>query len=333
MAAVHAAEHAYPDATCVHLIHLLPIAFHTVARDPQYGRAKLAADIYIARHTHLVSGVGPVLAAEALVSSSIAARASIHELRPSLTMAEQPPLPAPDAPQQVLLFGRTDDPLKGAKEAALIVSQRRNRGHDTRLVTLGAEPRMLRQSRDNLTALVGGPDAVEVLPRTSNAEELQAIIRSATVVIMPSRVESFGLVAIEAIEQGVPVLMPSSSGAGQFLASLSGYREAAERFNLVEQHFGAPPSIDVWMERLDVILDDLPAAWTNARQLQQRLASFTRERSAEHLIDAARNARRGPPLQGSPVRAQVRVEAGQVMVYPYGDEAGEHESRVHAEVH
>ena len=181
------------------------MTFHTLSRNPQHGRAKLAADIYMARHADLVSGVGPVLAAEALVSSSMAGRASILELPPSLMMDEQPPLPSPDAPERVLLFGRTDHPLKGAEPAARIVWERRNRGHDTQLVTVGGDPRMLRQARDNLAALVGEPDAVEVLPHTPNPKELQAIIRSATVVIMPSRVESFGLVAMEAIEQGVPV--------------------------------------------------------------------------------------------------------------------------------
>jgi glycosyltransferase involved in cell wall biosynthesis len=325
MAAVHAAEHGYPDAKCVHLLHLLPMAFYTLAHDTKHGRARLAANIYMARHSDLVSGVGPVLAAEALVSSSMAGRASIHELRPSLTMAGQPPLPSPDAPERVLLFGRTDDPLKGAEETARIVWERRNRGHDTRLVALGGDPRMLRQARNNLAALVGEPAAVEVLPRTSNPEELQAIIRSATVVIMPSRVESFGLVAMEAIEQGVPVMMPSSSGAGRFLTSLSEYREAAERFNLVEQHFGAPPSVNAWTDRLDVVLGDLPAAWVNARQLQQRLASFTPQRSAEHLVDAARNARPGPPLQSRSARARVRVVGWGVVVHPYGDEAGDHD--------
>jgi len=224
-----------------------------------------------------------------------------------------------------LLFGRTDDPLKGAEETARIVWERRNRGHDTRLVALGCDPQMLQQASDNLAALVGEPDAVEVLPRTSNPGELQTIIRSATVVIMPSRVESFGLVAMEAIEQGVPVMMPSSSGAGQFLAGLPEYREAAKRFNLVEQPFGAPPSVNAWTDRLHVVLGDLPAAWANARQLQQRLSSFTPERSAEHLVDAARNARPNPPLRGSPSRARVRVVGWGVVVYPYGDEAGDHD--------
>jgi glycosyltransferase involved in cell wall biosynthesis len=326
MTAVHAAEHGYPNAKCIHLSHLLPMMRHTIERDPQHGRAWLAANIHIARHAHLVSGVGPVLAAEMLATSSMAGRASVHELRPALTMAEQPRLPQADAPERVLLFGRTDDPLKGAEVTAQIVRDLRNSGHDTaRLVALGAKPEMLRQTRHRLAALVGKPDAVEVLPHTSDPQDLHAITRQATVIIMPSRAESFGLVAMEAIEQGVPVLMPSSSGAGQFLAGLPGYREAANRFNLVEQPFGAPPSVDTWTDRLHLVLSDLPAAWANARKLQERLASFTPERSAEHLVEAARNAPTGPPLQGNPGRARVKVAGWGVVVHPYGDEAGDHD--------
>ncbi|MCP9271557.1 WXG100-like domain-containing protein [Mycolicibacterium arenosum] len=325
MSAVHAAEHRYPDAKCIHLLHLLPMTQHALKNEARHGRARLAADVYMARRSHLVAGVGPVLAAESLVSSSMAGRASVHELRPMLTMSEQPPLPSPDEPERVLLFGRTDDPLKGVGQAARMVRGRRSRGHDTRLVTLGGDLQMLRHARHNLAALVGEPDAVEVLPRTSDPDELQAIIRSATVVVMPSRVESFGLVAAEAIEQGVPVMMPSSSGAGRFLASLADYREAAQRFNLVEQHFGAPPSVDAWTDRLDVVLNDLPAAWANARQLQERLAPFTPERSADHLVDAALNAEPGTRVQSPPGRAKVRVVGWGVVVYPYGDEISDHD--------
>src|SRR5262249_43131854 len=158
-------------------------------------------------------------------------------------------------------------------EVARMVWERRSRGHDTRLVALGYPHAMLEGISDILAALVGDPDAVEVLPRTSDPEESRAIIRSATVLVMPSWLEPFGLVAMEAIEQGVPVMAASSSGAGQFLAGLSGYRDAAERFNLVEQDRGAAPSVNTWADRLDVVLGDLPAAWANARLLQELLAS------------------------------------------------------------
>ena len=43
MAAVRAAEHRYPDAKCIHLLHLLPMMHHTLAKEAKHGRARLAA--------------------------------------------------------------------------------------------------------------------------------------------------------------------------------------------------------------------------------------------------------------------------------------------------
>jgi hypothetical protein len=151
------------------------------------------------------------------------------------------------------------------------------------------------------------------------------------VVVMPSQLEGFGLVATEAIEQGIPVMVASTSGVGQFLTNLSGYGDAAKHFNLVEQPFGAKPSVDIWGQRVDVILDHLPAAWANARLLQNRLSAFTWKSSAQHLVAAARDAPDPParvhdwPVQGRPARARVKVLYGQVVVYPNGDEEGDHD--------
>ncbi|MBO0884340.1 MAG: glycosyltransferase, partial [Mycobacterium sp.] len=183
-----------------------------------------------------------------------------------------------------------------------------------------------------MAALAADPDAVEVRPRTSNPQELRGVIRSATVVVMPSQAEGFGLVATEAIEQGVPVLMASSSGAGQFLADLPGYGVLARHFNLVRQDFGAPASPEAWSARLNVVLGNLPAAWENARLLQELLVPFTRRRSAEYLVDAALKAEEAParrasnpPLRGGPTRTRVRVVDGLLVVYPHGDEVGDHD--------
>jgi glutaminase len=334
MLAVLAARHRYTDAKCIHVIHRLPMQsdtpeiWDTPGKHPIHARNQLVADIYMGRHSDLVAAPGPLLAADALLSLSMAGRASILELPPSLMMAEQEPLPRPDAPERVLLIGPTGHPDNEVAAAPDIVRERRSHGHNTVLVTVGGDPlgrgggdpEKIRQALATLDALVDD-HALEVHPHTSNPDELRAIIRSATVVIMPSRREPSDLVVTEAIEQGVPVMLSSNSGAGQVLADLPGYREAAERFNLVEQHLGAPPSVATWTDRLAVVLGDLPAAWANARQLQERLASFTPKHSAVHLVDAALNAPRRPPLSGSPARARVRVVGSGVVVDPYDDEA------------
>ncbi|MGW4093732.1 helix-turn-helix domain-containing protein [Nocardia sp. NPDC004718] len=314
LAAALAAEERYPAAKLVRVNHLTPMLFHTLGNNPERGRAKVAADVYLARRAHLVAGLGPVLAADALSSAVMAGHGSVHELQPGLVPAEQPPVPAPGAPARILLFGRADDPLKGVAEIARVVRRLRAGGRDVRLVLRGYPRRGVESARAELVGLVGDPDAVEVAPRTSDRATLQADIRSATVVVMPSRAEGFGLVAAEAIEQGVPVVVPSSSGVGRFLTELDEYREQAERFNIVEQHLDAAPEIETWAAALGSVLDDVPAAWAAAGRLQRLLKPFTRKRSAKMLVHAALNTDPHPRRDIRPSRAQVTLENGHVVV-------------------
>ncbi|MGW4325801.1 GNAT family N-acetyltransferase [Nocardia sp. NPDC004573] len=314
LAAALAAEERYPAAKLVRINHLTPMLFHTLGHNPQRGRAKLAADVYLARRAHLVAGLGPVLAADALSSAVMAGHGSVHELQPGLVPAEQPPVPAPGEPARILLLGRAEDPLKGVVEIARVVRRLRAGGRDVRLMVRGYPRRGVDSARAELVRLVGHPDAVEVAPRTSDRTVLQADIRSATAVVMPSRAEGFGLVAAEAIEQGVPVVVPSSSGVGRFLTELGEYREQAERFNIVEQQLGAAPKIETWAAALGSVLDDVPAAWAAAGRLQRLLQPFTRKRSAKMLVHAAVNTDPRPHRDIRPSRAQVSLENGHVVV-------------------
>ncbi|WP_157229180.1 alpha/beta fold hydrolase [Nocardia brevicatena] len=309
------AEMRYPAAKLVSVHHLTPMLWERLSDNPEQGRSKVAAGIYMARRAHLVTGLGPVLAMDALSEAVMAGRGSVHELRPGLAMVEQPQVPSPGDPARILLFGRLEDPLKGVKEIAGVVGQLRAQGRDVRLVARG-------YSGDDaeLVELIGDPAAVELKPHTSDLEELQADIRSSTVVVMPSRAEGFGLVATEAIEQGVPVVVPSSSGVGRFLADIPEYRVWAERFNLVEQPLGAKPDDTAWVAALGAILADVPAAWAAARRLQEQLRPFTRVRSAKMLLHAALNVDPHPRPEIWPSRTQVSVESGQVVVRGEGED-------------
>ncbi|MEU2122306.1 helix-turn-helix domain-containing protein [Nocardia niwae] len=320
LAAALAAEQRYPTAKLVRVNHLTPMLFHTLHNNPERGRAKLAADVFLARRARLVAGLGPVLAADALSSAVMAGHGSVHDLQPGLVMAEQPPVPAPGSPARILLFGRADDPLKGVAEIARVVRRLRAGGRDARLIVRGYPSRGIESVRAELVRLVGAPDAVEVAPRTSDRAVLQEDIRTATVVVMPSRAEGFGLAAAEAIEQGVPVVVPSSSGVGKFLTELGEYREQAQQFNIVEQQLGAAPEIETWAAALGSVLDDVPAAWAAAGRLQQLLQPFTRRRSAKMLVHAALNTDPHPRRDIRPSRARVTLEDGDVVVRGEGTE-------------
>ncbi|MEV5651093.1 LuxR C-terminal-related transcriptional regulator [Nocardia sp. NPDC052254] len=306
------AEKLYPTAKLVAIYHLLPMLWATVQGEQARGRGRLAAGIYLARRAHLVTGLGPALAADAMSQAAMAEHGSVHELRPVLDMAEQPSQPSPGSPVRILMFGRLSDRLKGDAEMAQVVRQLRAQGRDVRLVVRGYD-QDLAGTKARLAQIVGDPDAIEVKPHTSDRGEIRADIRAATVVVMPSRAEGFGGVATEAIEQGVPVLVPSTSGVGQFLAALAGYLDTAKQFNLVTQAQGAPVPIDEWLAGLGDVLDDVPGAWAAARRLQELLRPLTRENSARMLVHATVNTEPRSRPETRPSRTLVSRVARQVV--------------------
>ncbi len=84
------------------------------------------------------------------------------------------------------------------------------------LILMGEKPETARQSAKILSDIAG--QSVEVEPYTTDPERKQEILRRAHLVIMPSRAESFGLVATEALSAGIPAMGPNTCGYGLFLS-------------------------------------------------------------------------------------------------------------------
>jgi glycosyltransferase involved in cell wall biosynthesis len=57
---------------------------------------------------------------------------------------------------------------------------------------------------------------IKIVERTNNLEELREIYKSADIFIMPSKYETFGLVYIEAMSQGLPIIYSSGQGVDGF---------------------------------------------------------------------------------------------------------------------
>jgi glycosyltransferase involved in cell wall biosynthesis len=76
-------------------------------------------------------------------------------------------------------------------------------------------------SLDRDIKAIGGFDEAKphllARPYTSDAEKIAEDICSSSVVIMPSKREPFGLVALEGIAAGIPVVVTSESGIGELL--------------------------------------------------------------------------------------------------------------------
>ncbi len=112
--------------------------------------------------------------------------------------------------------------LGAAKAAAVLIG----RGLDVTLTVVG-------ESRDKriLARLLEYPFVKYIPPQPK--EELMKIYREADVFVLPSRLETFGLVYAEAMSQGVPVIYSRGQGFdGQFEEGVVGYH--AESMNAEE---------------------------------------------------------------------------------------------------
>jgi nucleoside phosphorylase/glycosyltransferase involved in cell wall biosynthesis len=68
---------------------------------------------------------------------------------------------------------------------------------------------------------VGARPAILVRPYTATRQDLAADYRGATVFLMPSREEGFGLVACEALSYGVPALVSENSGIAEVIRDIA----------------------------------------------------------------------------------------------------------------
>jgi glycosyltransferase involved in cell wall biosynthesis len=114
-----------------------------------------------------------------------------------------------------------------------------------------------------------------LMPRayTSDSALIADDIRMSSVVLMPSRYEGFGLVALEGIAAGVPVLVTSTSGIGELLVeneSVIGRSLANDCVADVNGHDSEKTSGE-WAVRVQKIMKNPVAAFSQAEQLRTLL--------------------------------------------------------------
>ena len=128
------------------------------------------------------------------------------------------------------------------------------------------------QLRANLLEKVGS-DRLNIVIRafTISDEELQADLRRASLVLMPSRAEGFGLVGLEAVVAGTPVLISAESGLGQLLREQLPAEQAARV--VVAMNGDDQQLRDRWAGSIERMLADRETSFRRAAEMRAVLAT------------------------------------------------------------
>jgi glycosyltransferase involved in cell wall biosynthesis len=298
-AALSLCEDAFPGAVRVHFVHTVAEEiewFKNRALEPisTVAGARDWTERQLASSASLVVGVGPLLRRKAATMlRGVRDAPDVIGILPGLAGRDRPP-GVPDDPQ-VLVMGRMEDRhLKGldlaARALGALDSGPLEHGRLPTLVVRGSPPADAASLRDELTELADHRLDVLVRDYTADRELLEADLARASLLVMPSRHEGFGLVALEAIGAGVPVLVSDASGLAEHLRN-----EAQTRF-VVPTRGRPDEAVAAWSRAIDRTLFDLDAAFVRALDLRDALTiGMTWQRAADDLltaIDAVRSVRR-----------------------------------------
>jgi len=125
-----------------------------------------------------------------------------------LNMPDAHPLPLSFETPRLLCLGRLVD-FKGFDLALTAFSSIRKRFPKAHLIMAGEGP--VRSDLERQTAEMGLEDVVE-FTGTIDPEKVSELINTSTIVIIPSRCEPFGLVALQAAQMGRPVIASRVDG-------------------------------------------------------------------------------------------------------------------------
>ena len=226
----------FPNCKWVQMVHTAPedlSRYKCYTDSISKGETKHESEVELCKLAHLVVPVGPRLK-EAY--SSYLQRCKTDQdllsITPGLFQREFGDLVAKQDPNEdgefkVLLFGRGDDEdfeLKGYNIAAQAFTDQRLKNKPYHLVFVGAPEGKQDEVRAKLLQLGIAEAQLTVRKFVQSRERLKDFLCEADLAIMPSKSEGFGLVALEALSAGLPILVGCRSGFAKALESvLHGY--------------------------------------------------------------------------------------------------------------
>ena len=220
----------FPNFKWVQVVHTAPEDLSKYKRyaDPiSRGETKHQAEVELCKLADLVVPVGPRLK-EAYSSylKRFKADQKVFPITPGLFHREFGDLTQSfhgHAEFKVLLFGRGDDEdfeLKGYNIAAQAFTDQRLKNKPYHLIFVGAPEGKQEEVREKLIQRGIAVAQLTVRKFIRCRDRIKDLLCEADLAIMPSKSEGFGLVALEALSAGLPILVGSRSGFAKALESV-----------------------------------------------------------------------------------------------------------------
>ncbi|WP_338870983.1 glycosyltransferase family 4 protein [Myxococcus stipitatus] len=289
----------------VHFLHMSPEAIEPYKRSASEAMTtaneRLQAEIELALDADLVAAVGPRLKRD-LATALHDQVEQVVSFLPGLPseFGSWPQSSGPPSGTQCLLLGRAEDlELKGVDIAvrAMSLVDHDLLGEKPWLVIRGLPIEHAEQVKQRIHQLIEpGSLTYRFRPFTSNEQDVAKDILQSSLLLMPSREEGFGLTGLEAMAAGVPALITSRSGLGDFLQQEGHHR------NVVCPVTGdLTKDAESWRKRIEIALFDRTAAFNRARELREKLTErLSWRRSIEGLLGELDKVRRRPAHIPSP---------------------------------
>ena len=220
----------FSNCKWVQVVHTAPedLSRYKCYSDPiSKGETKHESEVELCKLADLVVPVGPRLK-EAYTSYLLRCRTDqdVLSITPGLFQREFGDLIQTrneHAEFKVLLFGRGDDEdfeLKGYNIAAQAFTDRRLKNKPYHLFFVGAPEGKQEKVREKLLQREIAEAQLTVRKFLQSREKLKDLLCEADLAIMPSKSEGFGLVALEALSAGLPILVASKSGFAKALENV-----------------------------------------------------------------------------------------------------------------
>eukprot|EP00058_Branchiostoma_floridae_P016444 XP_002601932.1 hypothetical protein BRAFLDRAFT_86416 [Branchiostoma floridae] len=211
----------------------------------------------------------------------------------NVTFGEEDEVGKPE--RVVLSIGRVRnvERLKGHDLAAGSIdkaAQRLDNQYTLRLRVRGIDENDFKKSKRILKEKLRSGRVKPTLLPYGTQEEIRRDMEACHLVLMPSRAEPFGLVGLEAIAAGVPVLISEHSGLAELIEELSDrLGQPTFRHCIVKMKGDTATDADVekWAERIEDVLKNARSEFAEAHAFREKLlVSKYWEESHQNFIQA-----------------------------------------------